>query len=167
MMALRLMALLLALVGLAGASGCGFHLRGQVDIPAELNPMHISGGGQLRERIKERLVGSQVRLTTDPKAAKLLIGLGSGSRTSRVVAVDRSGKALLYESTYRVTFQARLADGTEVVPREKVIVVRELDDNPNRSVLGQELESDIVYQDMVEDAADRILLRLRARLATL
>jgi outer membrane lipopolysaccharide assembly protein LptE/RlpB len=33
------------------------------------------------------------------------------------------------------------------------------------AVLGKELESDIIYEDLASDAADQVLLRLRAGLA--
>ena len=37
-------------------------------------------------------------------------------------------------------------------------------DNPDTEVLGKQLESELIYQDLIEDAADRVLIRLRAAL---
>ena len=37
-------------------------------------------------------------------------------------------------------------------------------DNPDTEVLGKQLEGELIYQDMIDDAADRVLIRLRAAL---
>ncbi|MCF8003337.1 MAG: hypothetical protein K9L32_03865, partial [Chromatiaceae bacterium] len=47
----------------------------------------------------------------------------------------------------------------------RITLERTFDDNPDVAVLGKQLESDIIYQDMADDAADQVLLRLRAAVA--
>jgi LPS-assembly lipoprotein len=37
-------------------------------------------------------------------------------------------------------------------------------ENPDVEVLGKQLEADLIYEDLAQDAADRILARLRAKL---
>ena len=160
--------LLGVLLGLAAAlvlPGCGFQLRGAVDIPPELSPLYIQAGGLVGQAIEARLVGSDVGLTDSPAEAGMILNILSQDRDSRVVAVDLRGKALAYVLTYRVTFDARDAKGAELVPRQTLVLDRTFDDNPDVEVLGKELESDITYQDMASDAADQVLLRLRAALA--
>ena len=155
-----------ALLGLALClSSCGFKLRGAVDIPPDLNPMFIQAGGgsAVAQAIRDRLRGTQVRLAATAKEAKLILRILSEQRSSRVVAVDRSGKVLSFELHYRLTFDAIGADGQARLPRQDIDLVRGFD-NQDTEVLGKQLEGELIYQDLMDDAADRVLIRLRAAL---
>ncbi|MBS1202100.1 MAG: Rare lipoprotein, partial [Chromatiaceae bacterium] len=80
-------------------AGCGFHLRGVVEIPPELNPMYIQapGGSPVRAAIEDQLSGGTVRLASSAAQAKLILRILSEGRSSWVAAVDSRGKALAYE----------------------------------------------------------------------
>jgi LPS-assembly lipoprotein len=160
----RRLLLWVALLAL-GLSSCGFHLRGEVEIPPDLNPLFIQApaGSPVAQALVDRLRGTQVRLAASAKEAKLVVRIQSERRSSRVVAVDRSGKVLSYELHFQVTFDALGADGKERLARQEVDLVRGFD-NPDTEVLGKQLESELIYQDLIEDAADRVLIRLRAAL---
>ncbi|MGB5736845.1 MAG: LPS assembly lipoprotein LptE [Thiohalocapsa sp.] len=155
----------LVLLALLSLAGCGFHLRGAVDIPPELSPLYIQSGGLVGEAIEGRLAGSGVQLTNAATEAGMILRVLSQSRNSRVVAVDINGRALAYALTYRVTFEVQDAAGQILMPRQSITLDRTFDDNPDVAVLGKELESDIIYEDLVSDAADQVLLRLRAGIA--
>jgi LPS-assembly lipoprotein len=146
-------------------SGCGFKLRGEVDVPPELNPMYIqaSGGSPVAQALRDRLRGTQVRLAANAKEAKLILRILGEARSSRVVAVNRAGKVLSFELYYRVSFDVQTADGKEHLPRQEIDLVRGFD-NPDTQVLGKQLEGELIFQDMIDDAADRVLIRLRAAL---
>ena len=94
----------------------------------------------------------------------MIVRIGKESRTSRVVAVDRDGKALASELYYGVTFDAVSGDGKQLVPKQTIDVVRGYED-PDVEVLGKQLEAELIYADMFSDAANRILHRLRAALS--
>ena len=146
--------------------GCGFHLRGAVEIPPELNPLYIQAapGSAVRRAIEDQLTGSAVILAPDPGPAKLILRVLSEDRFSRVAAVDSSGKVLAYELHYLVRFDVVGKDGKERVPAQTLDLVRTFD-NPDVEVLGKQLEEELIFQDFATDAADRILMRLRAVLA--
>jgi LPS-assembly lipoprotein len=153
-----------ALLGLILA-GCGFHLRGALPIPPSLNPMYIQApaGSPVRAALVESLQGSQVGLASTPKDARVVLRISNESRSSRVVAVDRNGLVLAYALHLRVAFDAVNAKGREIVPGRTLDLTRTYN-NPDVQVLGKQLESDLIYEDLVRDAADRILFRLQAAL---
>lgn len=161
---LRAFVVVLVLAPLLLLTGCGFHLRGAVEVPAAYQPLYVSGVGPLVQAIRNRLVGSPVRQTNNPTEAGLILTIYRQERDSQVVAVDRRGKALAFEQRYRFDFEAEAADGTQLMPRQTLTLERTFDDNPNVQVLGKEIESEYIYQDMVDDAAGQVLLRLRAAL---
>ena len=157
---MRLLTLAMSLLLLAG---CGFHLRGRVEIPPALNPIYIqaASGSPVQQAIKDLLAGSDVRLTGKASEAKLTLRILSENRASRVAAVDSNGKTLAYELHYIVRFDAVAPGGVQKVPPQTMDLVRNFD-NPDVEVLGKQLEEEMIYQDFATDAADRILMRLRA-----
>jgi LPS-assembly lipoprotein len=62
-----------------------------------------------------------------------------------------------------VAYDAVLPDGSARIPRQTLDLARTFD-NPDVEVLGKQLEEQQIYQEFATDAADRILLRLRAAL---
>jgi LPS-assembly lipoprotein len=155
----------LVLVAMLATSACGFKLRGPVEIPPELNPMYIqsSQGTAVRDSIVQQLQGSQVRLAARPKDARVILRIGNESRTTRVVAVDRNGKVLASDLHFGVTFDAVAPNGDQLVSPQTIDVVRTYE-NPDVEVLGKETEAQLIYDEMIGDAANRILGRLRAAL---
>jgi len=155
---------LLGLLAL-GLAGCGFKLRGEVEIPPDLNPVFIQAGAgsPVAQAVRDRLRGSQVRLVASSKEAKLNLRILSEQRASRVVAVDRSGRVLSYDLYYRVAFDAIGKDGQALLSRQDIELVRGFD-NADTEVLGKQLEGELIYQDLIDDAAERVLMRLRAAL---
>jgi len=159
----RVTATILVLAVLLSAGACGFKLRGVVEIPPGLNPMYIeaASGSAVRGALVERLSGSQVQLAANPQDARVIIRIQNESRSERVAAVDRGGKALASELHYQVVFDAVAPDGTELVPQQALDLVRTYD-NPDVEVLGKEIEANLIYEDLIQDAAGRILSRMRA-----
>jgi LPS-assembly lipoprotein len=153
-----------ALVG-ALLAGCGFHLRGAVEIPPELNPLYIEApaGSPVRAAIEERLRGSAVRLASTSKEAKTILRISGESRSSRVAAVDRNGRVLAYELHFKVVFSAVAAQGRQLVAPSTLDMVR-IYDNPDVEVLGKQLESELIYETLAQEAATSILFRLQAAL---
>ena len=80
-----------------------------------------------------------------------------------MVATGSAGKVLAYELHFLVVYDAVTPDGQPRVPEQTLDLSRTFD-NPDVEVLGKQLEEAQIYQEFAIDAADRILLRLRAAL---
>lgn len=164
----RLTALALtAALALALAGGCGFRLRGSVDIPPELNPLYIEApaGSLVRESIAEQLPGGSASLAPGAAKAGLVLRIQGEQRSSRVAATDSSGKVLAYDLRFDVTYDAVAPGGAQKLPPQTIDLVRTFD-NPDTEVLGKQLEEETIYRELAIDAADRILMRLRSALRT-
>ncbi len=157
-------ALLVALT-LIQLGGCGFHLRGSVDIPPELNPLFIDApaGSLVRDAIAEQLAGGPATLAPGAADAKLILRIRGERRSSRVAATDSSGKVLAYDLRFDVTYDAVAPGGAEKLKPQTLNLVRTFD-NPDVEVLGKQLEEEQIYRELAIDAADRILMRLRTAL---
>lgn len=156
----------LALALLAVAStGCGFHLRGEVPVPPGISPVHIQakGGSVLSPVLADVLRKRGVQVTGSAGAAQLTIRLLEEKTDSRVLAVNRSGKVIAYELSYRVEFDAVGPGAKRPVEAQVVEQAREYV-NADTEVLGKAQEADLIRKDLVQDLADRILRRLLAQL---
>ncbi len=156
---------LLQALPLVVLAGCGFHLRGALEIPADLVPLYLQPetGSPVMQAVKYELSGGTVPLAPSADKAKLILRITAEGRSSRVVATNNAGKVLAYELHYLVTYEAVAADGKVRIPKQKLDLVRTFD-NPDVEVLGKQLEEAQIYQEFAIDAADRILMRLRTQL---
>jgi len=161
----RLIRLFALALGVALLAGCGFQLRGEAEIPPADQPLYIEAPADspLRAALVSRLAGSPVRQTGERAEAGLILRILAEERGSNVAAVDHNGKTLAYELHYGVRFDALGGDGRVRVAPQSMDLVRNFA-NPDVEVLGKRLEEAMLYEDFAVDAADRLLMRLRAAL---
>lgn len=146
-------------------SGCGFHLRGDYQAPAELMPVYVEGeiDSGVADNLREILRNGGVELALAPDQARSQIRVYKERSSQRVLSVDGQGKVLERELIYQLEFEVLDAGGAEIVPRQQVVVTRE-QVNPDVEVLGKQEEADLLREDMEQEASGRVLTRIRARL---
>jgi LPS-assembly lipoprotein len=159
----RLAVLILVIAAATVPSGCGFRLRGAVEIPPQVSPMYVEsrGASSVRQAVWDRLELSAVTLAPTAKEARVVVRILGESRRSRVAAVDRDGKVVASELFLTVTFDAIDGEGRPLFEAQTLDLSRTYE-NPDVEVLGKQLEAELIYEDLTQDAADRILDRLRA-----
>ncbi len=100
---------------------------------------------------------------TSPKDARTLVRILSESRNSRVGALDRNGKIIASELFLNLRFDARDATG-KVLIEPRALEISRTFENADVEVLGKQLEAEMLYAEMAQDAATQILAMLRAAL---
>ena len=151
--------LISVLVLVSFSTGCGFHLRGNVVMPASLNNVHIIGGeADFNEGLAAELkrAGSNV-VATDKDSATLRIDnlayLNSVSKT------DASGRATGY--TYHYTLEYSVVDANANVLQAPVAIHQERTQeyDPNQ-VLQAEQEEAFLKEEMEKDLVLQLVRRL-------
>ncbi len=149
-------------------AGCGFRLRGSVDIPPSLAIVYLdydtSGVGVPSEFpavFKRKLETNGSTVTTDPAAATATVALLGERVEQRTTGTTADDEVRSFTMTLRVRYSVTLADGTEIIEPEWVtnsqdFIYREAD------ILGRAEGERLVLQDMREDAATSILQRIQA-----
>lgn len=150
-------ALLLAVL----LAGCGFHLRGALNLSDEIAPVYLQAGSMqaLGREIKSLLQSNRIAMSGSESGANTVLVLLSESRRNRVLSVDSNGRAREYLLSYTASFSVQIGQGK---PRDDSIEVSRsllFDDN---AVLAFANEADMVYSELRRDAARRILLKLQA-----
>lgn len=157
---------LLVLLGLL--TGCGFQLRGTgANYSLEhLSPLYIVGLGStdpLYIMIRGQLVGSGVRITTNPAEAKEQLYIYGRGVDKKTHSVTGRGKVLEYELIESLSFNLGGPPDAMAQVRNKPIQVRRVYVNPERETLARQAEEIDLRRDMQTQLAGQLMQRLAAQ----
>ncbi|HEY1035623.1 MAG TPA: LPS assembly lipoprotein LptE [Pseudoxanthomonas sp.] len=169
MIRFRLPLLLVALVLLAG---CGFHLRNQIALPADLGPVRVVGASTsysaLVTSLSRGLQAAGATLASQIGEEDPTANAGAEVATLRVmserwgdlpIAVDQFGRAQEFSLRYAVVFAFTKADGTELVPQQVVELSRDYVSPPQNST-GTTTEREVLADELRREMAASILRRV-------
>lgn len=169
---LRPVYLVSCLLYLALLSACGFHLRGAVTLPLQMERTQLLGvdaRSALAEEIAAALEDAGARVVASDATAQLII---SGEREARrLLSVGSTGRASEYELSYQFSFELRAPPTDDagkvshvvLLPQQTVSLNRDYAFDP-ANVLGKGEEEALLLREMRTFAVRQMLLRLRAGL---
>ena len=142
-------------------SACGFHLRGQVDLPVGLRILDLDAqqADTLTQNIlRQSLLSNGVTLSGDaPYTLKVLNE--SGDR--RVLTVTSNAKASEYELIQNLTFELLDTKGDAVSDAQTITSYRTLQYDASAEI-GKAQEEANLRREMKQSNAYNVLLRLKA-----
>jgi LPS-assembly lipoprotein len=149
----------LVLASLLG--GCGFHLRGSVELPQGIDSVYLRGGSELlRTEVGEYLKVAGATLVNRPEDADAILAFGGEAFEQRLLAVDpNTGKEREFEISYAVTFGLRDPSGQPIVADQSITLLRDYVFDADQ-VIGKSREQAVLREEMRRDAAEQILGRL-------
>lgn len=157
----------LAILALSAAllSGCGFHLRNALNLPANLGPVRVLGVDSfspLADLLAEGLqrAGAQAASVDATEGAATLQVL-SEQWADTPISHDQSGRAQEYALRYAVVFSLRRADGSTAVPQQAVELARDYL-APAVDSIGKTSERELLVRELQRDMAAAILRRVDA-----
>lgn len=152
--------MLLALCLVTTLAGCGFHLRGAVNLPFPSLYVNVSNASQFGHELKRALRASDVRLTDNAKDAAATLSIMSELRERQILSLGGQGRVREYQLRYRVAYQ--VTDAKRVItPPTEIMLKRDISFN-DAEVLAKESEEALLYRDMQLDAVQQLLRRLEA-----
>jgi LPS-assembly lipoprotein len=152
---------------LAGAvlvlTACGFTFRGAPKFPPAMADTYIDAQDRYTPFYQELVAvlrQNDIRIVSDPKAARTSIRILADNTGRRLLSVTTSNVPAEYEVFYRVRF-AVTVDGREAVAPEQLALTRaySFDDT---EVLGKSREEDNVRRSLASDLVGLVALRLAA-----
>ena len=159
---------LAGLLALALVTGCGFRLRGQVELPPAMRTTYIKVNrpagtppGTLERALESFLKANGVTITTDPKQATATLEIVNQEKTSRTTGATRTGVSRLYTLTYNVDYRIVLPDGKTLLPQTRASVSRDIL-YPESAVFSKSQGEQVAYRQMEYEVVRAIFYRLEA-----
>jgi len=142
-------------------SACGFHLRGQAQLPFET--LYIPGANPLAVELKRNVAAaSKARLVDSPGEAQAVLGFTQELREKIILSFSAAGRVSEYQLRYRVGFRVTDAKGAQVfLPTSEILLTRDMAYS-DAQVLAKETEEALLYRDMQRDMVQQIMRRLVA-----
>lgn len=149
----------LALALIASLSGCGFHLRG--DEPLPFATIAVPSETPLALQLRRNIAASKrTRVIDDPAKADAILDVLGETREKVILSLNTQGRVREYQLRYRVAFRVHDNKAGEYVPRDEIVLRRDI--TFNDQVLAKESEEALLYRDMQTDMVQLILRRLAA-----
>ncbi len=142
-------------------TACGWHLRGQVDLPIELRILNLDAKTAeplTANLIRQSLLSNGVTLSEDAPYTLKILGQQANRR---VLSVTNTAKASEYELSETLNFQLLDTDNQAVSEELSVTSYRTLQYDANAEI-GKAQEEQNLRREMKQYNAYNVLLRLKA-----
>ena len=140
-------------------AGCGFRLRGQVDLP--FRSMYVQGPDSALLQMLRRSISGQTQLAATATQAEAVLNLLSERQEQVSVVVTGSGQVRDVQLREHVEFSLTGANGQPLLEKTVLRVVRDVSYNESEA-LSKQAEFDLMYRDMRNDVVQQILRRVAA-----
>lgn len=142
-------------------AGCGFHLRGQVDIPYSSLYVDGNSGSPLVTNLQRiiRAGGHNDRLAKSSDTAERTIQIMSETNSKIILSLSGAGRVTEYQLQYRVKYRLLAPKGKEILTPVTIVLSRDMSYS-DTLVLAKTEEEQLLYRDMQTDAAQQILRRI-------
>jgi LPS-assembly lipoprotein len=143
-------------------NGCGFHLRGMVDMPKWLNNVAIfvqPAQRELEPLLQSQLQSYKIQVISDPTIANYWLIVENDNFQQNISSISSSTTPRQYQLVYTVRFKLQRADGEEIIPPKSIAISRQITINSNR-ILGSNDEEESFKIEMKRDAATQIINRI-------
>lgn len=145
--------------------GCGFHLRGQANLPPQLHHIAIASNtpySLLASQLRQTLQNMHIAINENPNTAPLTIKLLTDDFNQAATGTGATNQLTNYTLTYTVTYQLLEQHGEALTEPRQIVVNRSFTAN-NNQMLGSSNEQVLLQQDMRRDAILQILNQLNSK----
>jgi LPS-assembly lipoprotein len=150
---------LLALAGLLTA--CGFHLRGEYNVPFASVFVSTTGASQVALSLRRELTNSPTRLMPSAKDAEAQLNINGEKRERLILSLSSAGRVREYQLKLYVQYQLVDSKGAVAIPTSEIQLQRIMTYDDSQ-VIAKQQEEAMLYKDMEQDAASQILRRMTA-----
>lgn len=143
-------------------SGCGFHLRGVLEIPEWLDNVAViskEGTNEIASVLKPRLEGYKIRVNPDPSRASYWLIIHRSTYHQKIISIGASTNPRQYQMMLIVEYELQSHQGHVIKEPAAVVVTRQLTVNNDR-ILGSNDEEMTLLREMRQDAVTQILNKL-------
>ena len=154
--------LFLAVIPAALAAGCGFRLRRVESLPFASLYIDAPAGSVVAQRVRSSLAKSGlVRLTATASEAEAVLKLGQEARSKTILSLSGAWRVTEYRLGLSLTYSVSDGEGRTRAAPETIELNRDMTYD-DAQILAKGAEEQLLYRDMEDGAARRIVRRLQA-----
>lgn len=154
--------LFLAAVPALLATGCGFQLRRSDGIPFASLYVDAPSGSLVAQRIRNSLISNRkTRLAATAGEAEAVLKITQEERTKVILSLSGAGRVTEYRLGLRLSYSVDDKAGHSLAAPEVIELTRDITYDDTK-VLAKGAEEQLLYRDMDDNAAQRIVRRLQA-----
>ncbi len=155
---------LLAIALAAALSGCGFHLRNSLTLPADTPAVMVQSSTRYSELVKLlerglRASGAEVASADDKVEGAARLQIRSERWGDLPIAIDDQGRAQEFSLRYATVFAFYRGDGSLLVPEQVIELSRDYV-SPPEDVTGTTTEREILADELRREMSASILRRI-------
>jgi len=154
--------LLLMLVGLL-ASGCGYKLRGEANLPPEMARTQMVIDDEystLARRVRSMLERGGVQFVGAEQASAIL-EIPRNEVVTEVLTIGDNARVREYRITHTVSFRLTDADGAELIGLQTLRQAREISFD-EQQILASSREQEYLREDLADTLAQLLVARLES-----
>ena len=141
-------------------AACGFHLRGQADLPFESVYVQSAGSSEFATELRRVFEGSKSILLTDAADhAEVVVKIVEEQQEQKILSISQSGSVNEFQLVYWVTYRIMNSKMEDMVAPGEISVQRDLTYDDTET-LGKESEVKLLFRDMRADAVQQLLRRM-------
>ncbi len=145
-------------------SSCGFHLRGLVELPPELDSIYIEGGlpnSLMRDILRQKLIASKVNVLERQEESGAVLYILKDDVTRRIASINTAGQPNEYELKYQLSYRLADGQGQELLATRTLSQLRTYRYDPN-NILSNEEEAFRIKREMARAAVNQMLRQISA-----
>jgi len=147
-------------------SACGFHLRGQVELPPVLQETYLQSKNPytgMARALRVELEAAGGRIVESKEQATAVLTVVREISENRILSVGSTGKASEYELFNEVIFSLSDAEDKVLIKSQTVRMTRDLVFDETE-LLGKISEAEGIHRQMRRNMARQIITRIGAKL---
>ena len=147
-------------ISLSLMTGCGFHLRGVIDLPESLSTIYVKAPQvELRDELTNALETSGATVVKNPAADSATISINRAQYRREVRTVDERGKSTGYILFLDVDYTVVDSEGATLIDKTRTTARRDYTFDDTQALVAVRQEG-ILKEEMREDISQSILRRL-------
>jgi LPS-assembly lipoprotein len=146
-------------------SACGFHLRGAMRLPPELNPIYIDSDqpySPFEQALRASLESSNIQIVNSPSPQAATLQIINRNLTSSLVTISANTFTTQYNVTYAITYQVIDRHKNVVIPSNTITSANTYSAN-NTQMLGAANQQDALVDTLRNNTVFLLLTRLGSK----
>ncbi|MDT8406397.1 MAG: LPS assembly lipoprotein LptE [Methylococcales bacterium] len=162
---MRLFRPVLMLLTLFYLASCGYHLRGEIELPSGLTGIYLKDASpELRGAFGQALSGANTRIVDQPEQAGLVLAVLSERMNRRVLTLTNTGKATEFELRYELEYQVTDAQGKVLLDTQTLALTRDYF-NDQLAIIAKSGEEQVIARELYQRAVQQIISRAQAKMS--